>query len=121
LESRNFRKGNRVFASDAPLPAPPPAEKSRPRDQEDQHEEPVGHRELDLVGVPFPVHSLGKEGLAGGGGGIMDPDEAFPPGTRGGRPSEFDEAGGVPGAEVEARGHPKEAVEVMLRSRPGPA
>ena len=120
MDSGTRGKGLDAFARDAPIPPEAPPEEGGPRDQKEPHEEPVGHRELNLAGVGLPVDGLGKEGLAGVGGRFMDPEEAFPPSTAGGRPGELDAAGGLPGAEVKARGHPEEAIEMLLGPPPPP-
>lgn len=121
MELQTFWRATGVFAGHAPDPPVAPPEECGPREQNEPDEEPVGHGELDLAGVAFPVHSLGKEGLTGVGCGFLDPDEALPPGAAGVCPSEFDPAGDLSCGEVKARAHPKEAIKVMLRPRSGPA
>lgn len=69
LGSRIDKKGG----FEAPNPQPAAADKGRPGNQENQDEEPVGHGELDLVGVAFPIHGLGEEGLSGSGR-FVDPN-----------------------------------------------
>ena len=112
--------GGRAFPSDLLHSQVTPPEQSRPRDQPEKDEKPVGHGELHLAGVGFPVHGLGKPGLSGDGGGFVGPKKISPPCAIGARPGDLDAAGGLPGAEMEALGHPEESIEMLLGPPPPP-